>query len=228
MKKIIHLGIYAMTHDVLSITYVSLEISFFSVLFSAFLGLPLGLWLCGNSKYRTVVGTVCNALQALPTVLIGLSVYMILSRKGILGFLGLMYSTKAIIIGQCILITPLVAILTQAALERLDKRYKRTALTLGANKWEMYKVLFIEARFALTAVLVTAFGRVIGEIGISMMLGGNIAGYTRTMTTTMSLEYDKGAFDLAINLGLVLLGISLIVNVLLKLLQGKSQEVDIV
>ncbi len=217
-----------MSHDVFLITYVSLEISFYSVLFSAILGLPVGLWLCGQGKYRTAVGTICNALQALPTVLIGLTVYTFLSRKGILGSLGLMYSTKAIIIGQCILITPLVAILTQVALERLDKRFKRTALTLGANRWQMYKVLFIEARFALTAVLVTAFGRVIGEIGISMMLGGNIAGYTRTMTTTMSLEYDKGAFELAMNLGFILLAISLAVNIALKLLQGKSQEVDIV
>ncbi len=215
-----------MSHDVYLITFVSLEISFYSVLFSAILGLPLGMWLCGKGRFRTFVGTICNALQALPTVLIGLTVYMFLSRKGIFGSLGLMYSTKAIIIGQCILITPLVAILTQVALERLDKRFKRTALTLGANKWEMYKVLFIEARFALTAVLVTAFGRVIGEIGISMMLGGNIAGYTRTMTTTMSLEYDKGAFELAMNLGFILLAISLIVNILLKLLQGRGQEAD--
>ncbi len=215
-----------MAHDVFLITFTSLQISFYSVLFSAILGIPLGLWLCGKGRFRLIVGTACNALQALPTVLIGLTVYMIISRKGILGFLGLMYSIEAIIIGQCILIIPLVAILTQVALERLDKRYKRTALTLGAGKWLMYRTLFIEARFALVAVLVTAFGRVIGEIGVSMMLGGNIAGYTRTMTTTMSLEYDKGAFDLAINLGIVLLLISLAVNIALKLLQGKGQEED--
>ncbi len=217
-----------MTHDVWLITYTSLEISFYSVLFSAMLGMPLGLWLCGGGRKRLIVGTFCNALQALPTVLVGLTVYAFISRKGIFGSLGLMYSTKAIIIGQCILIIPLVAILTHVALERLDKRYKRTALTLGASNFEVYKMLFIEARFALVAVLVTAFGRVIAEVGISMMLGGNISNYTRTMTTTMALEYDKGAFDLAVILGVILLFISLIINIALKFLQGRSREVDIV
>lgn len=215
-----------MTYDIFLITFTSLEISFYSVLFSALFGMPIGLWLCGKGKVKVFVATICNALQALPTVLVGLSVYMLLSRKGVLGYLGLMYSTKAIIIGQCVLVIPLVAILTHVALEKLDKRYKRTALTLGANRFETYKILFIEARFALVGALVTVFGRVIAEIGVSMMLGGNIAGYTRTMTTTMALEYDKGEFELAIALGFILLAISLFINILLKLLQGKAQEQD--
>ena len=214
------------TNEVFAITYTSLNICFFSVLFSALFGMPLGLWLCGKGKFRLIMGTICNALQALPTVLVGLSVYTFLSRKGILGSFGLMYSTEAIIIGQCILAIPLVAILTQAAIERLDKRYIRTALTLGANRYHTYKMLFIEARFALMAGLISAFGRIIAEVGISMMLGGNIRGYTRTMTTTMALEYDKGAFELAMALGFILLAISLFINIIMKFLQGKAQEVD--
>ncbi len=217
-----------MTHDVFFITYTSLKICFFSVLFSALLGMPLGLWLCGKGKARLITGTLCNALQALPTVLVGLTVYVFLSRKGVFGSFGLMYTIEAIIIGQCILAIPLVAILTQAAIQRLDKRYLRTALTLGASRFSSYKMLFIEARFALMAGLISAFGRIIAEVGVSMMLGGNIAGFTRTMTTTMALEYDKGAFELAMSLGFILLGISLAINIVLKLLQGKAQEVDFV
>ncbi len=215
-----------MSFDVFFITYTSLKICFFSVLFSSLLGMPLGLWLCGKGRTRFVVGTICNALQALPTVLVGLTVYVFLSRKGVFGALGLMYTIEAIIIGQCLLVIPLIAILTQAAIQNLDKRYVRTALTLGASKWALYKMLFFEARFAIVAGLVSAFGRVIAEVGVSMMLGGNIAGFTRTMTTTMALEYDKGAFELAMALGFILLGISLFINILLKALQGKAQEVD--
>ncbi len=217
-----------MTHDVLFITYTSLKICLFSVFYSALLGIPLGMWLCRGKRIHNIIGTICNALQALPTVLVGLTVYFFISRKGIFGGLSLMYTTEAIIIGQCILVIPLVAILTQVAFERLDKRYLRTALTLGASRIQAYKLLIVEARFALVAALVTVFGRVIAEVGISMMLGGNIAGYTRTMTTTMALEYDKGAFELAMILGFILLGISLFINILLKALQGKAKEASLV
>ncbi len=126
------------------------------------------------------------------------------------------------IIGQFILIVPLITALTIAAVSRVDVRYRKTARTLGANNWQTALVVLREARFAIAAAVISAFGRVISEIGISMMLGGNIKGFTRTMTTAMALEYDKGSFTLAVALGLVLMALSLGINVVFNLFQGKS------
>ena len=126
------------------------------------------------------------------------------------------------IIGQFILIAPLVTALTIAAVSRVDARYRKTARTLGAGDWQTALVVLREGRFGIGAAVISAFGRVISEIGISMMLGGNIKGFTRTMTTAMALEYDKGSFTLAVALGLVLMAISLGVNILFNLIQGRS------
>ena len=128
------------------------------------------------------------------------------------------------IFGQIILITPIIIAFTVAAVARIDDRYRRTALTLGASPWQVALVVLREARFSIIAAIVAAFGRVISEIGISMMLGGNARGFTRTMTTAMALEYDKGEFVLALALGLVLLAISLAVNTLLGYVQGRTQR----
>lgn len=168
--------------------------------------------------------TLLNTLLALPTVVIGLFVYMFISRRGVFGSLGLLYTQKAIIIGQFILIVPLITALTIAAISRVDERYRNTAKTLGANAWQTALVVLREGRFGIAAAVISAFGRVISEIGISMMLGGNIKGYTRTMTTAMALEYDKGSFTLAIALGLVLMALSLLVNILFQLVQGRSRR----
>ena len=126
------------------------------------------------------------------------------------------------VIGQVILIVPLIAALTVAAVSRVDERYRRTAQTLGAGPWQTALVVLREGRFGIAAAVISAFGRVISEIGISMMLGGNIKGFTRTMTTAMALEYDKGAFTLAVALGLVLMAISLGMNVVFNLVQGRA------
>jgi tungstate transport system permease protein len=117
---------------------------------------------------------------------------------------------------------PLIAALTVAAVSRVDERYRRTAQTLGAGPWQTALVVLREGRFGIAAAVISAFGRVISEIGISMMLGGNIKGFTRTMTTAMALEYDKGAFTLAVALGLVLMAISLGMNVVFNLVQGRA------
>jgi tungstate transport system permease protein len=154
-------------------------------------------------------------------VVIGLFIYTFISRRGVLGALDLLYTQKAIIIGQVILILPLITALTIAAVSQIDQRYSRTAKTLGANTMQTLWVIFQEARFGICAAIISAFGRVISEIGISMMLGGNIKGFTRTMTTAMALEYDKGAFTLAVALGLVLMAISLMINMLFNVVQGR-------
>jgi tungstate transport system permease protein len=169
-----------------------------------------------------LVLTGLNTLLALPTVVIGLLVYSFISRRGILGPLDLLYTQKAIIIGQVILIVPVVMTLTIAAISRIDKRYRLTALTLGASHVQMALVILKEARYGIFAAVIAAFGRVIAEVGISMMLGGNAKGFTRTMTTAMALEYDKGEFVLAVALGITLMTFAFVINMLFHLLQGRT------
>ncbi len=215
--------VFSLDRELLKIVAVSLTVSCASTGFSAFIALPLGFSISfSDFKSKRLVITILNTLLSLPTVVIALFVYTFISRRGIFGCFDLLYTTKAIIIGQIILIVPLITALTIATLNRIDTRYRKTAKTLGASGFQAALLVFREGRFALIAVLITAFGRVISEIGISMMLGGNIKGFTRTMTTAMALEYDKGAFILAIALGLVLLAISLLMNILFNCFQGRS------
>jgi tungstate transport system permease protein len=209
--------------ELVTVVGVSLKVSCLSTLIASLVGVPLGLGI-GFSEFpgKRGVITVLNTLLALPTVVIGLFVYSFISRRGIFGSLDLLYTQNAIVIGQFFLILPIVATFTLSAISRLDDRYRRTAMTLGATRLQTGLVVLREARFAIMAAVVAAFGRVISEIGISMMLGGNARGFTRTMTTAMALEYDKGEFVLAVALGLVLMSISLLVNVALNLIQGRG------
>ena len=138
--------------------------------------------------------------------------------------MGLLYTPKAMILGQIILILPIITSLTITALSRIDGRYRKTALTLGANPYQTAFVIVREARFGIIASIIMAFGRVIAEVGISMMLGGNARGFTRTMTTAMALEFDKGEFTLSVALGIVLLLISFGVNIILNYFQGKAGD----
>ena len=157
-------------------------------------------------------------------MVVGLFLYVFISRRGIFGPLDLLYSPTAISIGQFVLILPLVTMLSYTAFSRLDGRYRETALTLGGNEWQVAVTILREARFATVGALCAAYGRGISEVGVSMMLGGNIQGFTRTMTTAMALEYDKGAFTLSLGLGIVLLLISLILNIALSCFQGKVER----
>ena len=201
---------------------VSLQVSCASTLCAALVGVPTGFFIAlKRFPGKRLLITALNTLLALPTVVIGLFVYAFISRRGIFGPFDLLYTQKAIVIGQIILIIPLVCALTIAAISRIDDRYRRTAMTLGANRIQSAKVILFEARFGITAAIVAAFGRVISEVGISMMLGGNIKGFTRTMTTAMALEYDKGAFSLAVALGIVLMTLSFAMNILFHFFQGK-------
>lgn len=211
--------------EMVTIVGVSLRVSCASTLVAALIGIPLG-FVISFSEFlgKRLLITVFNTLLALPTVVIGLFVYAFISRRGIFGPLDLLYSQAAIIVGQVILIIPVVTVFTIAAISRIDERYRRTALTLGANRRQSAWIVFREARFGIAAAAIAAFGRVIAEVGISMMLGGNIKGFTRTMTTAMALEYDKGAFTLAVALGLVLMGLSFGMNLLFHFFQGRVRS----
>lgn len=207
------------------IVFLSIRVSGSSTLLAGFIGVPLGFIIAFNRfTGKQMLITFLNTLLALPTVVIGLFVYAFISRKGLFGPADLLYTPGAIIIGQTILILPLVATFTIAAISRIDKRYRKTALTLGANNLQSAVIIFKEARFAIVAAIIAAFGRVISEVGISMMLGGNAKGFTRTMTTAMALEYDKGEFTLAIALGIILLTLSFGINMLFHFFQGRTER----
>ncbi len=211
--------------ELINIVGVSLKVSLASSLIASVMGVPLGFFISTSKfKGKRIVITTLNTLLALPTVVIGLVVYAFISRRGILGSLGLLYTQKAMITGQIILIVPIITTYTISAINRIDARYRKTAMTLGADRIRIAAVLLYEARFGIVSAIVGGFGRVISEIGISMMLGGNARGFTRTMTTAMALEYDKGEFALAVALGIILMGISLSINILMNYFQGRLGE----
>jgi len=211
--------------ELFEIVWVSLSVSFASTLSAAVIGIPIGFAVAYQRfPGKRLVITCLNTLLALPTVVIGLVVYAFLSRKGVFGEWGLLYTRTAIVIGQIILITPVVATFTLSAVSRIDERYRKTALTLGATPVQTALVVAREARFGIASAVILAFGRVIAEVGISMMLGGNVKGFTRTITTAMALEYDKGEFALSIALGIILLAMSFVLNGFFQYFQGRVRS----
>jgi tungstate transport system permease protein len=216
--------IWSLDRELLDIISVSLKVSSSSTIFAGVVGIPAGLLIALNEfRGKRLLITILNTLLALPTVVIGLFVYSFISRKGIFGPLDLLYTQKAMIIGQIFLIIPIITTFTISAISRIDDRYRKTALTLGANAVQTAWVIVREARFGIVASIIMAFGRVIAEVGISMMLGGNAKGFTRNMTTAMALEYDKGEFVLSVALGIVLLFLSFGVNIVFNHFQGRTR-----
>ena len=214
--------IFNLEREVLLTVWISLYTSFSSILLAAVAGIPLGLFL-GIKRFRghRIAVTLLNTMMAIPTVVIGLLLFGFLSRQGPLGFLGLLFTPLSMIAGQTVLATPIVANYTMATVAGADKRILPTALTLGATPLQSSFQLLREVRFGLMAAMIAGFGRVIAEVGIAMMLGGNIRGYTRTMTTAIALETTKGEFAFGLSLGIVLMFVALIVNLLLNLLQQR-------
>ena len=216
--------IWSRDPELLLIIQVSLKVSGTSTLIASVVGVPAGFFIAFQTfPGKRLLITVLNTLLALPTVVVGLFVYAFLARRGVFGTFDLLYTQKAMIIGQVILIVPIVTTFTISAISRIDDSYRKTALTLGANILQTAWVIVREARFGIVAAIILAFGRVIAEVGISMMLGGNAKGFTRTMTTAMALEYDKGEFVLSVALGIVLLFICFAVNICLNTIQGRAR-----
>jgi tungstate transport system permease protein len=208
--------------EVLATVWTSLSLSLVSIGLAALLSLPLEIWLAlGRVPMRRLTITLLNTLMALPTVVVGLVIFGLLSRQGPLGSLGLLFTPWAMIIGQTVLAVPIVANYTLAALTGADPRILPTARTLGAGPFAGIWQLLLEVRFGIMAAIIAGFGRVIAEVGVAMMLGGNIRGYTRTMTTAIALETSKGEFAFALALGIVLMAVALAVNLLLNLFQQR-------
>lgn len=203
---------------------ITLQVSTYSMLVSLTVGIPLGFLLgYGEFAGKKTVRTLVDTLLSLPTVLIGLLVYAFVSRRGPLGQMGLLFTLPGIAIGQAILALPIVIALTATAVESLDQRLQTTLLTLGASHRQFLLSNLWEARFGILAAGVTAYGRVMTEVGISMMVGGNIKWHTRTITTAIALETGKGEFAVGIALGLTLMAIALVVNFSLFFLRKRSR-----
>lgn len=208
--------------SVYSAISVTVTVSSWSLFISLLIGLPLG-FLLGYYQFpgKTVIRTIVDTFLAIPTVVIGLVVYTSLSQAGLFGEYNLLFTQKAIIIGQIFLGLPIIIALTAAQVEMVDKRLYLSLKGLGASSYQILKATLVEARFGLMTAAMTAYGRIITEIGISMMVGGNIKYHTRTITTAISLETGKGEFVTGIALGLVLFAVALMVNISLTILKRK-------
>lgn len=196
-----------------SAVLVSLTASSISLFTSLLVGVPLGFIIgFNNFKFKRIIKNFLNSMMAVPTVVIGLFVYILISQRGVFGGMNLLFTIKGIAIGQFFLAIPIVVALTASAVESVDNQLKDELRSLGATGMQMVFTYIYECKFPIFAVATTAFGRVFSEVGISMMVGGNIKWHTRTITTAIALETGKGEFATGIALGIVLLVIAILVN----------------
>ncbi len=208
--------------EVATIVSASLRFALSSTLLASLIGLPAGIALANaRFRFKRVLEDILNTLLAAPTVVVGLFVYTLICSQGPLGRLHLLFSPAAIILGQTVLILPLVTALACGAVSVVSPIVRETAVTLGAGRFRTIITVASEARSALLVACITAFGRVVGEVGISLILGGNIQGYTRTITTAIALQTSKGEFALGLALGMILLCTAFGINIGARLLGRK-------
>ena len=209
--------------EIFGIALLTLKVAVVATIVACGIGLPLGYFLATRRIWgRRAALTMVNTALAFPTVVVGLLLYGLLSRRGPLGGLGWLYTWQAIVIGDVLLALPIAAALSAAAIQGVDPRIRRSAETLGAGKWRTAWTVAREGRFALAAVITAAFGQVVAEVGAAMIVGGNIQGSTRTLTTAVALHTSQGDFGFALALGIVLLGLALLVNIALQVMQGRG------
>jgi len=214
--------IVSLDQEVVEIAARSLQISTTSSLLASLLCIPLASLIhFHNFPAKRILINIIQTLFSVPTVVIGLFVFVLFSRAGPLGGLSLLFTPTVMVIGQVILITPILLGLTISALSGVDKALADTARSLGASGWQTALIILREARYAVLAAVIMAFGRAISEVGLALMVGGNIRGFTRVITTAISLETSKGELELAIALGIILLTIALIINIALNRIQQR-------
>ena len=218
--------IFSLDAELLNIIFLSLKVSGIALVIATATGLPIGA-LVGLKRFplRGIIISLMNTFMGLPPVVVGLFLYLILSRSGPFGFMGLLYTPSAMVIAQTVLAFPIVASLSHSAIVNVDPIIKQASVTLGATPFQATLNIMREARYGIMSAVIAAFGRVMAEVGAILIVGGNIAGYTRVMTTTIALETDKGNFELAIALGIILLTLSLIINMALHLIQTQKDLV---
>ena len=217
--------VISLDKGLLSIVGRSLSVSATACAIACVLGLLLGAWL-GVARFagRNALLTLLNTFLAVPSVVVGLVVYLLLSRSGPLGYLGWLFSFKAMVLAQAILVLPVVTALTRQAVEDVENAHGEQLRSLGASSLVRSLLLAWDERYALLTVIIASFGRAISEVGAVMIVGGNIDGFTRVMTTAIALETSKGDLPLALGLGLILLAVVLLLNVLIGLLRRWRED----
>lgn len=209
--------------EFIRIVILSLMVSGAAVSIAAFFGVPLGTYLgLKEGKAVNFLSKIVYTFMGLPPVVAGLAVFLLLSNAGPLGMLDLLWTPSAMVIAQFILALPIITGLTSSAVRNKDRAIGETAITLGANRYQVAWTIIMEARIAIVSAIIAGFGRVIAEVGAVMMVGGNIEGKTRVMTTAIVLETRKGNFEMALGLGIILLIIAFLINSLLLKLQWKG------
>lgn len=217
--------LFGLDPEVWSITLLSLRVSGLATLISVLAGISVSTLVVFNEfPGKRVVISLINTGMSLPPVVVGLFVSITLWRNGPLGWMGLLYTPTAMVIAQCVIATPIVMGISMAALQHLPGNLKLQILALGASRSQMVWLLVKEARLSLLAAVMAGFGGVVSEIGASIMVGGNIKGYTRVLTTATVMETGKGNFDLAIALSIVLLSISFFINAVLTWVQQRERR----
>ena len=210
--------------EVLNITFLSLKVSGIATIISILIGVSTGTVIALNQfPGKRLVVSLVNTGMGLPPVVVGLFVTIFLWRNGPFGFLGILYTPLAIIIAQAIIATPIVMGITVAAMQQLPKKLRLQILALGATRLQMVWMLIKEARLSLLAAIMAGFGGVISEIGASIMVGGNIKGYSRVLTTATVMETSRGNFDVAIALSIILLLLAYFINLILTHIQQKER-----
>jgi tungstate transport system permease protein len=210
--------------EVMGITLLSLQVSGAATLISLLFGLSLGVTIALSTFHgKKIIVSLVNTGMGLPPVVVGLFVSIFLWRNGPLGFLGILYTPTAMIIAQAVIATPIVMGISMAAIQHLPQKFRLQILGLGATRLQMVWILIREARLPLLAAVMAGFGGVISEIGASIMVGGNIKGYSRVLTTATVLETSKGSFDVAIALGIILLLLTYLVNLILTNIQQRER-----
>lgn len=217
---IIHLD-----HDLVEISLRSLQVTLSAVLISAAIGLPFGAWLSVTRfRYRRFAIALLNALMGLPPVVVGLFVYILLSRSGPFGVLDLLFTPTAMIIAQVIIVTPIIASISHQSMRELWFLYHDLLISIKTTKWQRMQALLWDGRRSLLTATLTGFGRGIGEIGAIMIVGGNIDHLTRVLTTAIALEVGKGDFPLALGLGIILISIAIVINLSIHVLSRTERE----
>ncbi len=214
--------IISLDPEVMEIAGRSLRISLTSAFLASLLCIPLASLIHFHQfRGKRILISLIQTFFSLPTVAVGLFVFVLFSRAGPLGGLGLMFTPVVMVLGQMLLITPILLGLTIAALSGVDQMVLDTARSLGASGFQMALAVLREARFAVMAAVIMGFGRAISELGIAIMVGGNIRGFTRVITTAISLETSKGDLELSIALGIILIAIALVINIILNRIQQR-------
>ena len=217
--------IFTFDSDLIEITLRSLQVSVTALLIASALALPLGTWLAiRRFRYRRFAIVVLNALMGLPPVVVGLMVYLLFSRSGPFGVMGLLFTPTAMIIAQVIIITPLIASITHQAMRELWSEYHDLLISLNTTSLQRITALLWDGRRTLMTASLAGFGRGIGEVGAIMIVGGNIDHVTRVLTTAIALETGKGDFALALSLGFVLIALTLLVNFVIHALSRTERN----